>query len=74
MEQPPGFIDLDKPNHVCRLRKKICGLKQAPCALYLGLKTFSYIFVSRTLSQILQCLCYKLVKKLSIYRFMLMIS
>lgn len=26
MTQPPGFIDKDKPDHVCRLRKAIYGL------------------------------------------------
>ena len=40
MEQPPGFIDRDHPNHVCRLRKAIYGLKQAPRAWYVELKTF----------------------------------
>ena len=29
MAQPPGFKDLSKPNHVCRLKKAIYGLKQA---------------------------------------------
>ena len=28
MMQPPGFVDKDKPNHVCRLRKPIYGLEQ----------------------------------------------
>lgn len=32
MHQPPGFIDKDKPSHVCKLRKAIYGLKQAPRA------------------------------------------
>ncbi|XP_019095570.1 PREDICTED: uncharacterized protein LOC109130458 [Camelina sativa] len=40
MEQLPGFIDPDKPSHVCRLRKAVYGLKQAPRAWYLELKNF----------------------------------
>lgn len=40
MEQPPGFIDLDKRDYVCRLRKAIYGLKQAPRAWYTELKTY----------------------------------
>lgn len=40
MEQPPGLIDLDKPNHMCKLRKAIYGLKQAPCAWYHELRQF----------------------------------
>ena len=38
MMKPPGFIDKDRPDHVCRLRKPIYGLKQAPCSWYLSLK------------------------------------
>lgn len=38
MMQPPGFKDLTKPDHVCRLRKAIYGLKQAPQAWYFTLK------------------------------------
>jgi hypothetical protein len=30
VEQPPGFEDEKKPNHVYKLRKTLCGLKQAP--------------------------------------------
>lgn len=40
MEQPQGFIDSDRPTHVCRLRKAIYGLKQAPRAWYVELQTF----------------------------------
>ncbi|RVW58966.1 putative mitochondrial protein [Vitis vinifera] len=32
MEQPPGFINEDLPNHVCKLNLSLCGLKQAPRA------------------------------------------
>lgn len=39
MAQPPGFKDLSKPHHVCRLKKAIYGLKQAPRAWYTALKT-----------------------------------
>lgn len=30
MTQPPGFIDPERPHHVCRLTKALYGLKQAP--------------------------------------------
>ena len=32
VEQPPGFEDEKKPNHVYKLRKALYGLKQAPRA------------------------------------------
>ncbi|KAL6334026.1 hypothetical protein AAG906_000080 [Vitis piasezkii] len=40
MSQPPGFVDLDNPTHVCKLRKAIYGLKQAPRAWYHELRKF----------------------------------
>ena len=40
MAQPPGFIDADKPTHVCKLHKAIYGLKQAPRAWYHELRQF----------------------------------
>lgn len=40
MDQPPGFIDSDKPDHVWRLRKAVYGLKQAPRAWYIELRDF----------------------------------
>ncbi|GAA0175198.1 transmembrane signal receptor [Lithospermum erythrorhizon] len=30
MTQPPGFVDIHFPQHVCRLHKSLYGLKQAP--------------------------------------------
>ncbi|CAA7028399.1 unnamed protein product [Microthlaspi erraticum] len=32
MHQPPGFVDLTKPDHVCLLKRSLYGLKQAPRA------------------------------------------
>ena len=34
MEQPPGFVEHTKPNHVCQLQKALYGLKQAPRAWF----------------------------------------
>ncbi|KAK0591398.1 hypothetical protein LWI29_001105 [Acer saccharum] len=40
MEQPPGFAHPSMPNHVCKLRKAIYGLRQAPRAWYNELRSF----------------------------------
>ncbi|RVW13235.1 Retrovirus-related Pol polyprotein from transposon RE1 [Vitis vinifera] len=57
MEQPPGFINEDLPNHVCKLNHSLYGLKQAPrawfdrpsqCLLHLGFycgKAYSSLFI-----------------------------
>eukprot|EP01018_Ginkgo_biloba_P036111 Gb_38275 [translate_table: standard] len=34
MEQPPGYVQKGKEDHVCRLKKALYGLKQAPRAWY----------------------------------------
>ncbi|CAN1340551.1 Retrovirus-related Pol polyprotein from transposon RE2 [Linum perenne] len=34
MVQPPGFVDENRPHHVCRLKKSLYGLKQVPRAWF----------------------------------------
>jgi hypothetical protein len=34
MRQPPGYEDITKPHHICKLNKALYGLKQAPRAWY----------------------------------------
>ncbi|KAL4576014.1 hypothetical protein LXL04_012102 [Taraxacum kok-saghyz] len=40
MSQPPGFIHHQYPDHICKLKKSIYGLKQASRAWYLELTSF----------------------------------
>ena len=40
VEQPPGFEDEKKPNHIYKLRKALYELKQAPRACYERLRDF----------------------------------
>jgi hypothetical protein len=40
VEQPPAFEDPKFPNHIYKLQKALCGLKQAPRAWYECLKKF----------------------------------
>nr|GFC80284.1 retrovirus-related Pol polyprotein from transposon TNT 1-94 [Tanacetum cinerariifolium] len=49
--QPEGFIDVDQPSHVFKLKKALYGLKQAPRAWYDKLSTFflqNHFFKSTT--------------------------
>ena len=34
VDQPPGFVDFEHPNHVYKLKKALYGLKQAPRSWY----------------------------------------
>ncbi|GJR84721.1 retrovirus-related pol polyprotein from transposon TNT 1-94, partial [Tanacetum coccineum] len=40
VSQPDGFVDLNNPNHVYKLKKALYGLKQAPHAWYDMLSSF----------------------------------
>nr|GEW41231.1 retrovirus-related Pol polyprotein from transposon TNT 1-94 [Tanacetum cinerariifolium] len=40
VSQPDGFVDLDNPNHVYKLKKALYGLNQAPRAWYDMLSSF----------------------------------
>ncbi|GKA61177.1 retrovirus-related pol polyprotein from transposon TNT 1-94 [Tanacetum coccineum] len=40
VSQLEGFVDQDNPSHVYKLKKALCGLKQAPCAWYDMLSSF----------------------------------
>ncbi|GKG11212.1 retrovirus-related pol polyprotein from transposon TNT 1-94, partial [Tanacetum coccineum] len=40
VSQPDGFVDLDNPNQVYKLKKALYGLKQAPRAWYDMLSSF----------------------------------
>ena len=48
MQQPPGFVDKQFPNHICKLNKSIYELRQALLAWFHKLHTFliSYGFIN----------------------------
>ena len=70
MQQPPGFVNLDLPQHVCKLKKSIYGLKQAPRAWFskltdrllhfgfIGSKSDSSLFIFRNNSDCVYVLIY----------------
>ncbi|GJX99447.1 retrovirus-related pol polyprotein from transposon TNT 1-94 [Tanacetum coccineum] len=64
VRQPDGFIDLDFPNHVCRLKKALYGLKQALRAWYDKLSSFliEHHFTKGQLNRCLQNDLKKLMK------------
>jgi len=39
-QQPPGFVDPARPNHVCLLQHSLYGLKQTPWAWYQRFATY----------------------------------
>ncbi|KAJ9555785.1 hypothetical protein OSB04_010399 [Centaurea solstitialis] len=48
MSQPPGFVNLSLPDHVCKLNKAIYGLRQASRAWYDELKSYLIPFGFKT--------------------------
>ena len=34
VDQPPGFVDYEHPNHVYKLKRALYGLEQAPRSWY----------------------------------------
>ncbi|GKC76369.1 retrovirus-related pol polyprotein from transposon TNT 1-94, partial [Tanacetum coccineum] len=53
--QPPnGFVDLDFPNHIYRLKKALYGLKQAPRAWFINLPGVSFVCQSQYTMDILK--------------------
>ncbi|GJR26445.1 ribonuclease H-like domain-containing protein [Tanacetum coccineum] len=58
MHQPPGFVDVRFPNHVCRLQRSLYGLKQAPRAWFqrfAGYATRAGFYHSRCDSSLFIC-------------------
>lgn len=59
MSQPPGFLDSLRPHHVCKLKKAIYDLKQAPRAWYTELTNFlSSLGFQRAISDTLLFMLY----------------
>ncbi|XP_026442045.1 uncharacterized protein LOC113341352 [Papaver somniferum] len=45
MQQPPGFVDPNFPDHVCHLKKSLYGLKQAPRQWFAKFSIFRCLLV-----------------------------
>ncbi|PKU70250.1 Retrovirus-related Pol polyprotein from transposon TNT 1-94 [Dendrobium catenatum] len=50
MKQPPGFVDTNHPNHICKLNKALYGLKQSPRQWFATLTGFLHTQGFRTSS------------------------
>jgi hypothetical protein len=68
MRQPPGYVDMTRPNYVCKLDKALYGLKQTPHAWYARLcaklEALGFILLpsqtllcSTTTREVQVCLC-----------------
>jgi hypothetical protein len=42
MERPKGFIQKDREKSICRLKKGLCGMKQAPRQWYKKFDSFMH--------------------------------
>lgn len=73
MQQPPGYVDKNFPNHVCKLHKSLYGLKQAPRAWFSKLNSYliqlgfkgsisdSSLFIRKSSDSILYVLVYSIL-------------
>ena len=73
VEQPPGFEDHKKPNHVYKLSKVLYGLKQAPRDWYERLRDFLVSKGFKLGRLTLHCSLNLLEKTCLFAKFMLMI-
>jgi hypothetical protein len=74
VEQPPGFEDPTKPNHVYKLSKALYGLKQGPRAWYERLRDFLLSKGFKIGKVDTTLFTKKIVNDIFIFKFMLMIS